>query len=91
MRLDTLVAMTDAQWPPPVMATAELRALFGVSGTRVAQLTNEPDFPPVYAQLTVGRIWETTAVLDWAAARGRATYDTPPVGGRRGPHTSNRD
>lgn len=87
MRFDTVARMTDSTWPPPVVATAELRALFGVGGTRVAQLTKEPDFPPVYAQLTVGRVWETRTVLEWAAGRGRTTYDTPPVGGRKGPHT----
>lgn len=77
----------EISWPPPVVARAELRALFGVGEARIGQLTNQPDFPPTYAQLTVGRVWETKAVLKWAAANGRAIYDTPPAGGRKGLHT----
>ncbi|GGM10201.1 hypothetical protein GCM10011594_32620 [Nakamurella endophytica] len=58
--------------PPPVVAMAELVQLLGVSKTRVVQLIARPDFPAPVAELSVGRIWRYSDVLDYCERTGRS-------------------
>lgn len=82
-----MIAVTEQEWPPPVVARAELRALLGVSDARVGQLIASGNFPPPLAELTVGRVWATDKVVAWCETNGRRVYDSPPSGGRKGSHT----
>jgi len=59
-----------------VMAAAEIADYLGVSRQRVAVLVERADFPPPIAHLSVGRIWRTSDVRQWAASRpGRVHED----------------
>jgi prophage regulatory protein len=52
-----------------VMAAAEIADYLGVSRQRVAVLVERADFPAPLAHLSVGRIWRTADVRQWAAKR----------------------
>jgi prophage regulatory protein len=60
------------------MGVQEIGDLFGVSRTRVQQLTARDDFPRPLAELAQGRVWDAAAVRAWAEARGRLTRDDEP-------------
>ena len=62
---------------PPVVASAELAQMLGLSEARVRQLMRSEDWPAPIAVLTVGRIWDTGSVRAWCAAHGRVVY---PIG-----------
>lgn len=57
-----------------VMAMAEIAAFLGISRQRASTLADRPDFPKPIAHLTVGRIWSTVDIRDYAARR-RATLE----------------
>jgi len=50
---------------------AEIAYLLGVSRQRVQQLVARPDFPKPDIELSMGRIWRTARVREWAAQHGR--------------------
>jgi len=52
-----------------VMAAAEIADYLGVSRQRVAVLVERADFPEPLAHLSVGRIWRTADIRQWAANR----------------------
>ena len=52
-----------------VMAAAEIADYLGVTRQRVAVLVERADFPAPLAHLSVGRIWRTNDVRQWAAKR----------------------
>ena len=52
-----------------IMAAAEIADYLGISRQRVAVLVERPDFPSPMAHLSVGRIWRTADVRQWAAKR----------------------
>lgn len=54
-----------------LVGRAELRKLFGVSHTRVIQISDRPDFPAPMDELSVGKIWLLDDVVTWAGATGR--------------------
>lgn len=68
----------------PVMGAAEIAVLFGVSRQRVQQLATLPGFPRPLARLSMGKVWSTSQVRQWALARGRPLPgDCPRWGGSR--------
>ena len=52
-----------------VMAAAEIADYLGVTRQRVAVLVERADFPEPIAHLSVGRVWRTSDVREWAARR----------------------
>ncbi|BCY08863.1 AlpA family transcriptional regulator [Actinoplanes sp. L3-i22] len=58
-----------------VMAAAEIADYLGVSRQRVAVLVERPDFPAPMAHLSVGRIWRTSDVRQWAANRPNRVHE----------------
>jgi hypothetical protein len=67
------------------VGAAEIQRLLGVGETRQRQLAAEPDFPAPVADLAMGKVWRTDAVLKWAENRGRTVYwdwaeAEPPAG-----------
>lgn len=54
--------------PVWLVGTAEISDMLGVSRQRVAQLASVPDFPQPTAELTAGRVWLRSAVLQWIGA-----------------------
>jgi predicted DNA-binding transcriptional regulator AlpA len=62
-----------------LMGVQEICDLFGVSRTRVQQLTKREDFPVPLAELALGRVWDGAAVRAWATAKGRLISDDEPA------------
>jgi prophage regulatory protein len=58
-----------------VMAAAEIADYLGVSRQRVAVLVERADFPLPMAHLSVGRIWRTADVRQWAANRQNRIHE----------------
>ena len=58
-----------------VMAAAEIADYLGVSRQRVAVLVERPGFPPPIAHLSVGRIWRTSEIRQWAANRPNRIHE----------------
>lgn len=54
------------------VGAAEIAKMFGVSRQRVTQLTAREDFPDPWEVLSMGKIWLTKDVREWAEQRGRA-------------------
>jgi prophage regulatory protein len=52
-----------------IMAAAEIADYLGISRQRVAVLVERADFPVPMAHLSVGRIWRTADIREWAAKR----------------------
>lgn len=61
------------------MGVQEIVDLFGVSRTRVQQLTRRDDFPAPLAELAQGRVWVAADVRAWAASKGRLISDDEPA------------
>lgn len=59
----------------PVVGSAEIARMLGVSRQRVGQLVSSRDFPEPYATLDMGRVWKTSDVEQWAHRRGRILQD----------------
>ncbi|GLY97447.1 hypothetical protein Acsp02_47010 [Actinoplanes sp. NBRC 103695] len=60
------------------MGAAEIRKrLGGISRQRVYQLTNHPDFPASYDELSQGRVWFNEDVEAWIAEK-RPQDDAEP-------------
>ncbi|GAA4929644.1 helix-turn-helix transcriptional regulator [Actinoplanes utahensis] len=57
------------------MAAGEIADYLGVSRQRVAVLVERPDFPAPIAHLSVGRIWRTSDVRQWAANRSHRVHE----------------
>jgi prophage regulatory protein len=55
-----------------LMGAVEVAKFLGVSRQRVHQLAARPDFPRPAAELTAGKVWESTAIEAWHAAQRRA-------------------
>lgn len=70
--MDTLMAVR-------LVGMGELVKLFGLSRTRVQQLTARPDFPAPVAVLIMGSVWDFDRVQAWADATGR-TLDVAAIG-----------
>ncbi|BFU46604.1 helix-turn-helix transcriptional regulator [Krasilnikovia sp. MM14-A1004] len=58
-----------------VMAAAEIADYLGVSRQRVAVLVERKDFPTPIARLSVGRVWRTSDVREWAASRAHRIHE----------------
>lgn len=58
-----------------LVGTAEIMALFGVSKTRVRQLTDEDDWPEPFDTLKAGTFWLRDEVVAWGRRHGRVMYD----------------
>jgi hypothetical protein len=56
-------------------STVELAELLGVTRQRVDQLARAEGFPAPAAELAIGRVWDRTAVIEWAKAVGRLPAD----------------
>ena len=55
-----------------LVGVAEIAEMLGVSRQRVnAILKTDPSFPRPEAELSAGRIWLRSAIVDWAKAHGR--------------------
>lgn len=54
---------------------AEVEKAFGVSRQRVQQLINRPDFPRPTVELAMGKVWETSDVIEWGRKNGRLDDD----------------
>jgi predicted DNA-binding transcriptional regulator AlpA len=55
-----------------VLGVTEVAELLGISRQRVDKLSHtDPDFPEPMTTLGRGRLWEKTAVEEWARATGR--------------------
>ena len=61
-------------FPPPVVALAELARVLGVSRVRAMQLIKKAEFPPPIAVLSVGRIWAYDAVVEYCENTGRKVH-----------------
>jgi hypothetical protein len=57
---------------------AELAQVFGVSRTRVQQITAKADFPAPVAELVMGNVWDMADVRRWAKATGRDLRELAP-------------
>ena len=55
----------------PLMGSAEIGDLFGVSRQRVQQLTSQGEFPKPCAVLRAGKVWKRPTVEAWARKTGR--------------------
>lgn len=60
------------------MGTTEIATLLGVSRQRADQISQKKGFPDPVAHLTMGRIWSTDDVMDWAR-RFRQRRPLPPL------------
>jgi prophage regulatory protein len=70
--------MTDDR---PLMGAHEIRMLLGgITRQRVYQLTSRSDFPAPVADLSQGKVWRTTDVEQWVAARRRPRQRADPSG-----------
>jgi predicted DNA-binding transcriptional regulator AlpA len=56
---------------------AELISMLGVTRRRVGTLVNEAGFPPPIANLSVGRLWAYSDVMQWAERTGRTVHPLP--------------
>lgn len=54
-----------------LMGIAEIRTLLDISRQRADQLIRRTDFPPPLAVLAMGKVWDGSAVRDWARKDGR--------------------
>lgn len=59
---------------PRLMGQSEIATRLGVTGTRVGQLTHDPDFPLPLAHLRAGKVWLADDIEAWAAEH-RPTAD----------------
>lgn len=55
----------------PLMGSAEIGALFGISRQRVQQLIAQPGFPEPVAHLAMGKVWRTADVRRWGVQTER--------------------
>jgi predicted DNA-binding transcriptional regulator AlpA len=56
-----------------LMGTAEIADRLGVSRQRVHQIeTSDPTFPAPVAELSAGKVWESTDVERWIAEKRKA-------------------
>lgn len=58
----------DSPW---LVGVAEIAVALGVTRQRVAQLSEEPDFPGTVADLKAGRIWLRSDIEEWIERSGR--------------------
>lgn len=58
-----------------LVGSAEIAAMFGVSRQRVQQLIARRDFPSPEVELAMGKVWQRSAVEQWARARNRIVLD----------------
>jgi predicted DNA-binding transcriptional regulator AlpA len=65
------VHMTTLRDMDHLVGPAEISRMLGVSRQRVSQLTALPDFPAPTVVLTMGSVWVTDEVREWAKNRGR--------------------
>jgi prophage regulatory protein len=63
-----------------LVGPAELGQLFGISRTRLAQITARPDFPAPVAELVMGKVWDLADIRRWASATGRQLHALPARG-----------
>lgn len=63
--------MAETRWKipriPPLVGTAEIAAMLGVSTSRVVQLTQREDFPPVVQELKATPLRLRSQVEEWAS------------------------
>jgi predicted DNA-binding transcriptional regulator AlpA len=57
------------------MGAAEIAELLGISRQRTQQIVNKAGFPTPVAELAMGKIWDATAVREWAKKDGRLPND----------------
>ncbi|RZU52396.1 hypothetical protein EV385_4254 [Krasilnikovia cinnamomea] len=57
------------------MVAAEIADCLGVSRQRVAVQVERSDFPMPIARLSVGRMWRTSDVRQWAASRSHRVHE----------------
>ena len=54
-----------------LVGRGELLKMFGVSRTRLVQITAAADFPQPVADLIGGKIWDLADIQAWAEHKGR--------------------
>lgn len=67
----------------PIMQLAELAAFFGVVKRTAWRYSLRDDFPPVFATLTTGKVWQRSAVEKWADKHLPFPLGRPPAKGRK--------
>lgn len=60
-----------------LVGAAEIQRMFGVSRQRVQTLVNRADFPEPEVTLTMGKVWRTEEVKQWADDHGRVLVENP--------------
>lgn len=55
----------------PVMGLTEIAEFLGVTRQRVHQLAQQPGFPAPIARLSMGQVWKSKDVEEWARETGR--------------------
>ena len=60
-----------------LVAAAELQHMLGVSRQRISQLVERADFPPPFAELRMGQVWDRAAIEAWAKEQGRELTPLP--------------
>jgi hypothetical protein len=61
----------------PIVGSAEIQHMLGVSQQRTFQLINSPGFPAEFVRLRGGKIWHTEDFEAWAEEEGRALTPLP--------------
>lgn len=69
LRVVKILARMVCRVAEEVMAMAEIAAFLGISRQRASTLAERADFPRPIAHLTVGRVWSTAEIRDYAARR----------------------
>jgi len=54
-----------------LVGSAEIGKMLGVSRQRVQQLIARPDFPQHEVALEMGKVWQRSAIEEWARSTGR--------------------
>lgn len=58
--------LTPSKKSPNLVGLSEIAERFGISRQLALTWARRVDFPAPVAELSVGRVWELSAVLDWA-------------------------
>jgi hypothetical protein len=61
----------------PIVGSAEIQYMLGVSQQRTFQLLNQPGFPEPWVRLRGGKVWHTEDFEAWAAEEGRSLTPLP--------------
>lgn len=59
----------------PIVGSAEIADMLGVSRQRADAITRKPSFPRPLGVISAGRVWLEEDVVAWAEAHGREVRD----------------